>query len=244
MTPAAFFAQADALPFAGLPELVGHGGLVVVAPHPDDESLGCGGLIALCLAARRAVHVVIVSDGTGSHPTSKAYPRDRLRDLRESEARTACRALGLDDKTVTFLRLADRAVPSEGADADRTIADIVACAQDVQATALAVTWRRDPHCDHQASYALARTACARMAGVRLLEYPVWGHTLPSDSEIETAPRGARLDITDVLERKRAAISAHRSQVTGLIDDDPFGFALAPEMIARFERSFEIFLESP
>jgi len=46
----------------------------------------------------------------------------------------------------------------------------------------------------------------------------------------------------VLPDKRAAIRAHRSQTTGLIDDDPTGFRLAPETLALFDRPWEVFLE--
>src|SRR5690606_16204888 len=46
--------------------------ITVIAPHPDDESLGCGGLIAALAADGRAVQVVFVTDGAGSHPNSAA----------------------------------------------------------------------------------------------------------------------------------------------------------------------------
>src|SRR5580658_4941526 len=102
-------------PIGSLPDVLGDGGLVVIAPHPDDESLACGGLIAEARAQGRLVRVVIVSDGTGSHPTSKTYPRARLRELRENEAREAVAELGLDPgHEVVFLRLPDRFVPSDG----------------------------------------------------------------------------------------------------------------------------------
>ena len=65
----AFFAAADALPVASLTDLLGDGGAVVVAPHPDDESLGCGALILEAIADKRPVRIVFVSDGTRSHPT-------------------------------------------------------------------------------------------------------------------------------------------------------------------------------
>src|SRR4029079_2768884 len=60
-------------------------GLVVVAPHPDDESLGCGGLIAAATADGIPVRIVVVSDGAGSHPNSVAYPPAPLRLLRGSQ---------------------------------------------------------------------------------------------------------------------------------------------------------------
>ena len=64
---------------AGLDRLLGPGGgALVLAPHPDDESLGTGGLIAACVAEGRRVHVAVVSDGAASHPGSRAWPPARL----------------------------------------------------------------------------------------------------------------------------------------------------------------------
>ncbi len=118
--------------FATLAERLGDGGLVVIAPHPDDESLACGGLIAEAHAEGRPVRVVIVSDGTGSHPASKTYPRARLRELRENEAREAVAELGLDPgREVVFLRLPDRFVPSDGPLAEKAIARIIKCVEEV-----------------------------------------------------------------------------------------------------------------
>src|SRR3984893_10953906 len=67
-----FFASANALPVADLDQIFGTGGIVVVAPHPDDETLGCGGLIALASQLGRNIQVVVISDGVGSHPNSRS----------------------------------------------------------------------------------------------------------------------------------------------------------------------------
>ncbi|WP_262895303.1 PIG-L family deacetylase [Hymenobacter lapidiphilus] len=50
------------------------GPTVVIAPHPDDESLGCGGLLALLARANVPVWCVLMSDGTMSHPNSAKFP--------------------------------------------------------------------------------------------------------------------------------------------------------------------------
>src|SRR5580704_966399 len=119
-------ARANGFPYSTLEERLGGGGLVVIAPHPDDESLACGGLIAEARAQGRPVRVVIVSDGTGSHPASKSYPKARLRELRETEARNAAKELGLDPvDDVVFLRLPDRFVPSEGPRAEKAVTAII-----------------------------------------------------------------------------------------------------------------------
>lgn len=238
----AFLAAAAALPVRDLRDLVPAGGVVVVAPHPDDESLGCGGLIAEACARGIPVRLVVVSDGVGSHPNSPSHPPERLRTLRESETLAAAAALGLPAGHVAFLRLPDRFVPSSGPRAEAAAEAIAAAARACGAGALFVTWRHDPHCDHAASAALAGLARRRLGEVRLYAYPVWAWALPPETEVADAPRGARLDVARHLARKAAAVAAHRSQTTDLIADDPGGFRLEPAMLARFAQGHEIFLD--
>ncbi|MGA9796761.1 MAG: PIG-L family deacetylase, partial [Rhizomicrobium sp.] len=217
---------------------------VVIAPHPDDESLACGGLIAEACRQGLRGKVVIVSDGAGSHPNSKAYPPDRLRSLREEEARQAGAELGLRPAEMLFLGLPDRFVPHEGEDAERAIGVIADCARQIGAGSLFVSWRHDPHCDHEASYQIAREVQRRVAKIRLFEYVVWGHTLPPASEVDPMHGGFRISIGhEAIKSKRRAIAAHRSQTSALIDDDPDGFLLSQIDLAHFYRPFEFFFES-
>ena len=165
------------------------GRTVVLAPHPDDESLGCGGLLALLAQAGCQPHVVVVTDGAQSHPGSAAYPPARLRALREEEAREAARHLGC---TIGFLRQPDCGLPSPG---------------------------------HPAFDGVARRLAEAISAPRANEARAW-----------------RLDVSPVLDSKRRAVAAHRSQTTGLIGDDPDGFRLAPDVLAHFERTWELFLD--
>jgi LmbE family N-acetylglucosaminyl deacetylase len=225
-----------------LSDILGDGGLVVIAPHPDDESLACGGLIAQACAEGRPTTVIVVSDGTGSHPRSRIYPRARLRALREAEARQAASALGLAPRRLNFLRLPDRYVPSEGVLARAAVNQIVTAAMKINAPALFVSWRHDPHCDHRAAYRLARAAQSAL-GIALYEYTVWGAKLRPSRRVTPVSSGFRLQISGHRARKRRAIAAHKSQVTGMIGDDPTGFRLSRADLARFAGPFEAFIAS-
>jgi LmbE family N-acetylglucosaminyl deacetylase len=234
---------AHSFPFRPLREKLEERPFIVVAPHPDDESLACGGLLAEACRQGLRGKVVVVSDGVGSHPNSKAYPPDRLRSLREEEARQAATELGLKPEDMFFLGLPDRFVPSEGEEAERAIGEIVHFVEQTGARSLLVSWRHDPHCDHEASYQIARAVQRQAGELRLFEYVVWGHTLPPSTEVDPIG-GFRIKVDqEALEKKRRAIAAHRSQTTDLIDDDPDGFRFAPSGLARFDLPYEFFFES-
>ncbi len=223
------------------------GRTVVVAPHPDDEALACGGLLALLARQGVEAHVVLVTDGAASHPGSRTFPPERLRAVREAETRAAVRILGHGDR-VHALGLPDGAVPAPGTEAfDEAASRLAALLARLAPATVVVPWRRDPHPDHEAAWRLAhatRESAAGPAGVRWLEVPVWAWHRGVD---EAAPRpddatAWRLDISPVLDVKRAAVAAHASQTTGLIGDCPEGFVLTPDLLAPFERPFELYLD--
>jgi LmbE family N-acetylglucosaminyl deacetylase len=243
MTAGELLDAAHSFPFHPLREKLEDRPFIVIAPHPDDESLACGGVIAGACRQGLRGKVVIVSDGVGSHPNSKAYPPDRLRALREGEARRAGAELGLRPDDMLFLGLPDRFVPREGNEAERAIDAIVDCVREMGARSLFVSWRHDPHCDHEASYRITREVQRRVGELRLFEYVVWGHRLPPSTEVDPIS-GFRIRIDDkVLQEKRRAIAAYRSQTTDLIDDDPAGFGFAENDLARFQLPYEFFLEA-
>ena len=85
-----------ALPVRAVAALVAAGPLVILAPHPDDESLGCGGIIAACCTAGMPPFVVVITDGAGSHPNSIVYPPGRLVALRQAGFSSVRDAVGSD----------------------------------------------------------------------------------------------------------------------------------------------------
>lgn len=216
--------------------------ITVIAPHPDDESLGCGGLIAALSADGRAVQVVFVTDGAGSHPNSAAWPAARLTGQRRREAQAALQCLGATAVPPVFLDLPDAGMPALDDPAGEAVVGRLAAALTTFAPALVLLpWRRDPHCDHRDAWALTEAALtrARLAPERL-EYAVWLDELggegdrPREGEVEAVA----FDVSGVLALKRRAVEAHVSQTTDLISDDSSGFRLTADTMDRLVQPAE------
>ncbi len=232
-------------PLTTVRQLTGGAPFIVLSPHPDDETLGAGGLIAEAREMKQEVDVVVVTDGSGSHPRSKEYPRERLVDLRASEVHQAGLVLGLPPDRVTFLGLPDTAVPKNGPAFDNAVKMLLAVIARSEAETLFVTWEKDPHCDHEASSALARAVRRVRPRMKLWAYPIWGWHLEPGSEVDQPfPRAVRLDISKYRDRKLDAIEAHASQMTDLISDDPDGFRFNGQSLAPFLGGYEHFIEVP
>jgi LmbE family N-acetylglucosaminyl deacetylase len=230
-------------PVADLDGIIGDGSCLVLAPHPDDESLGCGGLIAACCDAGRAPLVVVLTDGAASHRSAE-YPPPRLTSVRESEVRRATEILGLPPDRLRMMHASDGACPCEGPDFTALVDRITQLVrQDHAITAILATWQFDPHCDHEAA-ALIAAAVARATGIRCVSYPVWGWTIDASQEVPSEPGTIRrFDIAAHRQAKSAAIESHRSQYGGLITDDPNGFELSRDFLRYFSGRFETFLLS-
>lgn len=215
---------------------------LIVAPHPDDETLGCGGAIALLRSLNCNVQVLVISNGTLSHPRSRKYPADRLLALRETETLSALKLLGVEANAVTFCRMQDGSISTQYQSA---VASCRGYITEVAPQIIFLPWRYDPHADHRATWKLIKAALHDLhLSPRLIEYPIWDWdseqrgSLPASLEVTTW----RLDISTVVEVKQQAIAVYRSQITDLIDDDPQGFRLSAEMLANFTRPWEVYLE--
>ena len=214
---------------------------LVVAPHPDDESLGCGGLIAEAARLGETVHIVVVTDGAGSHAGSGTHRPDLLRQLRQEETLEAAAVLGVPPARVTFLGLPDGRAPQRGAAAKAAGQGLAALARDIRAGTIFASWDYDTHPDHVAAHRYAAIA-AREAHAALFSYPVWAWMLPRRTLMpDLRWRGFSLDIGPHVATKRAAVLKHRSQTTSLIVDDPSGFTLSNAQLATMITPKEFFI---
>ena len=171
--------------------------VLVVAPHPDDESLGCGG--TLCKHAARGDRVLVVFVTSGELGL-KHLSREKAWAIREREARRAGGVLGV--AAVEFLRLPDWSVADHVARAARMLRPIL---DREKPSRVYVPHAREWHPDHRAALRALRAAC-RNDGWRpeVLAYEVWT-PLSGHDQVE--------DITAEMPRKLRALRAHRSQLS-------------------------------
>ena len=159
-------------PEATLPELAGSGEILVLAPHPDDESLAMGAALCKASDAGRRVHVVVVTDGTRSHPNSISHPSRVLSALRRDEVRAAVSILTRGRTEPIWLGYPDMAAP-ESEDEFCEIARRLE-PQLENVSAIWTTWDGDPHPDHQRVWRLARYLATGKEGVHMFGCPLWG----------------------------------------------------------------------
>ncbi|AWI82859.1 PIG-L family deacetylase [Alloyangia pacifica] len=237
MTFTGIVAQAENAPYAQLADLTGPGAVLVLAPHPDDESLAMGGAIAAASAAGHRVHIAVVSDGVLSHPRSRAYPAAALSALRRAEVEAAVRVLTEGREAPIWLGYPDQDTPDDPGSFSEVETRLRPHLGEV--TAIWTTWNGDPHSDHQRVWRLARSMADRLA-CAMFACPVWGR-------VQTPVAGAssiglrRFQTAAFRDLKARAVAAHVSQMTGLIDDDPSGFRMPQNLAAHFVVADEIFI---
>lgn len=165
--------------------------VLVIAPHPDDETIGCGGTIARLAAAGAVVDVVVCTDGdaTIGAATSRAETARR----RRAETVEACMLLGACPPR--FLGLPDGDLPAH---VDELAAALDEAIEATRPQAVLAPWALERHPDHRAVI----TALARAAAHPEVE--VWGYEVHSPLQ---ATHVVPLDERG-LARKRAALAVH------------------------------------
>ncbi len=227
------------------------GGVLVLAPHPDDETLGCGAALAAAVAAGHTVRVIAATDGDGSHPGSARWLRERIGAHRACELAAALEVLGAGRVFLERLSCPDQGLPCVDTPDGRALVErLVTCVHGERPAHLWTTWEGDPHVDHRRCAALADAVVRAVNGTgsakTLTRFPIWGRFVefdhgdgaalaPEDELVRFAP-GAMLKSA-----KARALECHATQMTALIDDDPDGFVMPRQMQSHFVDYDELFL---
>ena len=171
--------------------------VTVIAPHPDDESIGCGGV--LCKHSARGDRVVVVYLTSGELGL-KSLPKKTAWETRESEAQRAAKVLGV--AATVFLRAPDWAVAE---DAKNLSEQLGALFRQERPKMIYLPHPAEWHPDHKACWPILRSALASglLPDVTLRAYEIWTPLTEFD-HVE--------DITAEMQRKMRAVRCHRSQL--------------------------------
>ncbi len=220
--------------------------ILIISPHQDDETLGCGGLIATASALGLRPRIAYLTDGAASHIGSPSWPPARLAAVRRDEALEALAVLGVPSGDVRFLGWPDASPYAAGSrDHDQTLTGMLAWMSTFRPRGLWAPWEEESHCDHLAAACVARDLADRSDGALILmSYLVWAWTLPDLAAMADDRQiwGIRCPATVVA--RQQALACHRTQTTPLIDDAQQAFLVAPELAAITRRPVEIHLGQP
>lgn len=215
------------------------GPCLILAPHSDDETLGCANLICQMRELSRRVVVVVVTDGSQCQLASR-MDKDDLIKLRRAETTAACHELGLRDEDIKFLDFPDGALARLEDDIVKTIRAIY---REVSPSVILSPLIHDTHSDHEAlARVTQKLADAEKFKGAVFEYPVW---LP-------AKRGWRLLMDATFRRrlrrirsrhnpaKSRALRQYRSQRANALETGIDG-ALGADFERLFLGTYEVFL---
>jgi LmbE family N-acetylglucosaminyl deacetylase len=202
--------------------------VAIIAAHPDDEVLGAGGTMALLAAAGVRLRLIAVTDGEASHPGADPAVLGRVRT---AETAAALAALGAGSAEVIRLRFPDTGLAAREGELAGVLREQCAGFEVCLAP-----WDGDAHADHEAA-----GRAARRAGLPVLSYPIWmwHWAVPADARVPWH-RARQIPLpAAVTARKRSAIGAFRSQLTGRGGAGP---VLPAGIVAHFTRPQEVLLK--
>lgn len=191
------------------------GGLAAVLAHPDDESFGCAGALALAHDAGATTRLLVVTRGEAGTPDGEPDPA--FADRREAELIGAARAIGLDEVSILD-GYPDGAVADQNFD---VLADEIAAWLLDRRPQAVITFGPHGvtgHPDHVVVGSATRWAVERLAETGQAPNAVYvispifdpgGNLYDLSPEEQAATH--RIDITPVAPRKLEALEAHASQ---------------------------------
>jgi LmbE family N-acetylglucosaminyl deacetylase len=209
--------------------------LVVVAPHPDDEVLGSGGLIAAHRRRGWPVIVLAVSDGEAAYGPGDRPLARRLAIRRRAEQRAALAELGVDHRSVHRLGLADSALERHESVITRWLIE-----HGSRHDVIVAPWEHDWHPDHEACGRASARAASQLGALRLATV-FWARHRRWDRGVPTPAREAlvAVSLTDAdMRRRRSAMEAHRSQLVGPAGATP---VVEPALLAHLDEPHELYV---
>jgi LmbE family N-acetylglucosaminyl deacetylase len=176
--------------------------VLVVAPHPDDETLAVGGLIATLRARSVDVTVVAVTDGEHAYVQNEG-----LAAIRREEQANAVARLGLPHHKIVRLGLVDSAVAAQQGQLTTQLISLI-----TPRTQVIAPWCGDFHPDHESCARAAAAATQSVAGATLISYFFWTWHRGTLATLEGLNLHKFVLTPDAMQAKREALACHVSQL--------------------------------
>ena len=189
--------------------------VVVFSPHPDDETLACGGTIAKTIAEGNDVYVVFITDGRNSHKVALGICRnpspEEIRNVRRKEAEEVGKTLGVKQGNLLFLDFEDGTLSFRIPEAKEQVKENLL---KLKPDKIFAPDRADLHKDHHSANLIILSAVKELAlNPSLYTYLIWSNRWRRIRRTLTFPNRVKIDISHFLALKLKAIGMYRSQVS-------------------------------
>lgn len=235
--------------------MAGEKRVIAFSPHPDDETLGCGGTIAKKVNQGYEVFVVFMTDGRHAYAKiGVPFSPLSLSAIRQVEAKRAMKILGLKEENLLFLDFEDRTLGKNEKPVGECVSKIL---KDLSPAEVFFPQPNEYHVDHRATYFALKRAIEAL-GLHSIEYqyfitrsfpfcmlPIRINETFSDPIFSTFLKRKiiRMDISEFLELKIKALAEYKSQIA-----PPLGrrgrWILNPSLLKRALKTDEQFFVNP
>ncbi len=219
---------------------------IVFTPHPDDETLGCGGTIAKRVSEGYEVRIVVMTDGRHAFSRAlkmKANPSpEELKLIRIEEMMRAAEILGVTEDKVTLLNIEDGTLEENSKEAEKRVTQIM---NETRPTDVFIPYEKDHHADHRATNRIVRSSIKKLGlSVTKYQYSVYQKYSRLRPILDRFFRFFRrnlveVDISDFLSVKKKAMKQFKSEIT-IISTHQKRPVLARSTVKRHLKSTEMF----
>lgn len=225
------------------------GTTLIIASHPDDVTLECGGAIALLRQLGYRVHVLLLTDGVNNHPNASLFHPSHFRAIRRRETLNALASLSVSEDSVKFLGLHDTLLPIKGESGFKEVTRIIRNELNSYMPDTIITpWKMANSKDHRATWQMTNVALEKDSlheDVRHIGYSNFLNT-QHESAFWTSHREVkswRLDTNHVIEKKLNALSAYQSQHSFPVANNAVqGEAYYQTVLSQSVQSWELYME--
>lgn len=197
--------------------------IIVFAPHPDDETFGCGGTIARRISEGHKVYVVVMTDGRYAFLNVLGIEDDptpeELKEVRMQEVKRATKILGVPEENLIFLNFVDRTLENNREEVEERVVNIL---REKRPDEVYLPYRRDGHPDHRAAHKIVKNAIRKLRISSVCyEYSIthrfarFGRLIDAFLDFIFRIKKVYVDVSKFLHVKKLAIMEFKSELTAV-----------------------------